>query len=122
MKHIKLFEDYVAMTSPVIIKPGRRSWLVRVDYPYLETSLEKIGYVFDVINTTDDIREYAEAHNNIEKILIYTFIDKNKMFWSFSYQQNNVILRNYEFMGEVEVTPEDIENWKIKNTANKYNL
>jgi len=44
------------------------------------------------------------------------------MVWSFSHQQNNVILKNYEFMGEVDVTPEDIENWKIKNAANKYNL
>ena len=29
---------------------------------------------------------------------------------------------NYEYLGEPEITEEDIEEWKFKNNVNKYNL
>lgn len=51
-------------------------------------------------------------------------------YWDFSSDYNdsdgsfyaNSDLDKYEYQGEVDITPEDIEKWKFKNDTKKYNL
>lgn len=114
MKYIKLFED-VQISC----------WMVSVKKPNLEISLEKIGvdssdlkfknFIKDIRRAARSYRESGTKKMMINKSVYYSNKDIFFAYSTFRYSE-------YEYMGEIIITPEEIENWKIKQVTNKYNL
>ena len=108
--NIKKFEELEA--------DDKRYWLIRCDHPFLEIGLYKL----DV------------SKENRERFLKNTLIKKYKNIyiapyfgvqtWSgfMSEGKNHFDANNFDYQGKLKITSEDIENWKIKKEANKYNL
>ena len=122
MKYIKKFEN----------NTDKDLWLIRTDEPYLEISIDKLNLPQkqkDYLLNNQYIKgekKYYNDDNKLIKIKKIYVIDANKdiehyYLWD-PQNEEEIGLKDYIYRGEVEVTPEDIENWKIKNTANKYNL
>ena len=117
MKYIKTYEKYE--------KPKNTYWKIRTDIPYFEISLDRIGMVED--EETTYIRMRNEKHL-INKKYIYIGLNYDinttgtigsEFYWA---NDTNPFVNDYEYDGEIEITPEEIEEWHLKNDANKYNL
>jgi len=124
MKYIKKFESYY---KDVFYKINR-------EIPKFEISLRKIGlpqYRIDAytpVNLNTD-NKYSDSFCRFPYVYISVAYDGDGDY-SFSgfmqgddagknYYEN---IKSYEYGGEVEVTPEEIEKFKLEHEANKYNL
>jgi hypothetical protein len=120
MKHIKQFEGLF----------NNYYWIVKTRKPYLEISLEKIGYDRENLNDYLDetIKDIRILRRKLDWV-IATNLNKGEMYitllesgyikvWSYTH----IVDRSDIFRGRIEVTQEDIKDWKIKNIANKYNI
>jgi len=114
---------------------GQRYWKILID-DYFFVRLEKIGVSEQ---TQNEIYEhYCDLTDNVngEKFrFVYVGEDNygGKMSdWHWNFDQKQTVHRsifcaespgyNYVYQGEIEVTQEDIDDWKIKKDAKKYNL
>jgi len=112
MKYLKKFEN--------ILDPGN-FWLVDTDERYFEISLDKIGVREDVINNYC----YLNIHSILNTGLKFIFITKiGFVMWSdcTKYEKTEAIEQGYEYKGDIFITKEDIENYKVKIEAKKFNL
>lgn len=130
MKHLKYFEyQQEEYKKPL--------WIIKTDQPYLDISIDKLNlspqqkkYLLDN-DYINHRRPYTESNGDIIKFDKIYIRATNKIedasYWD--YYQNGFeeditsqTRDNMDFKGEVEITPDDIKEWEINNTANKYNL
>lgn len=121
MKYIKKFENN---------EYDGEFWLMRTDAPYLEISLQIIGV------SQSEIKQiiYSKRIKKSDKCYIsmrYNIVDGkivglNNDKWSWMPGDSNgkrwYINERLNYMGEVIVTDEDIEEYNLKKDAEKYNL
>jgi hypothetical protein len=125
MKYIKTFEIRTTWN------PAQEGvyWKIRTDTPYYQIGLDKIKMPDDIkIDYLD-----SEIRSRYFTTSPFVFISKRTALyspgdleiefeWSWSLFESNLIKQKLKNMGEVEITSEDLEEWKFKNTVNKYNL
>jgi hypothetical protein len=100
------------------LKYSNSFWLVKKNSPYFEISLDKLNVPEKLKNKYLSNRFIKTAAVN--KIYISPFEDTHKQSWS---ERSNVYeSRNFVYEGEIKITREDIEDWKIKKESEKYNL
>jgi len=128
MKHLKQYEEENYKTP---------LWIIKSYQPYLDISIEKLNlipqqkkYLLDneYINHT---REYRGLDGEIIKFdKIYIKVAENIeeiYYWDVyinGFEQDISPEKRYkfDFKGELPITDQEILNWKINNTAKKYNL
>jgi len=89
-------------------------WTIRTEQPYLEISLKKIGMT--------DIEAFIKRNPSLRDHKKISVLCHNK---DYSWTAGNISMSDWSictFLGEVEVTPDDIKEWKILKDAEKYNL
>jgi hypothetical protein len=97
----------------------KRYWLIRCDYPYLEISLYKLNATKYVLDWALKVSEFV-AKKKYKNIYIAPFGKRPE--WDAFNITGREDFKKYDFQGRLEITPEDIENWKIKKQSEKYNL
>ena len=121
MKYIKKFENHEYIGE---------FWLIRTDKPYMELSLHKIGATQSEIERFNLSSTY-KLHDKIYISMRYNFVNgvidglnNDNCGWmpgdangDFFYIKNK-----FNYMGEVIITDEDIEEYSIKKNIEKYNL
>ena len=109
MKYIKTFED---INSEIY-------WKISTEKYYYEASLIKIGLPEDKMKYWTTIVP-IEFESSDKKIYIF-YEESLTKIWC--WENLKYRLRgNEKYMGEVEITPEEIEIEKLKEKINKYNL
>ena len=120
MKHIKTFEDLINTTEPKIF--------FKVTLPItkeeLETIIWKLGeypktyekFISSRINTKENY--FYLSFNKTEPIL---FIKIGHMPGS-DYGYNYYINNHWKYLGNMNATPEEIEEYQMIQNAKKYNL
>ena len=130
MKYLKTFEDLNQdqtdfdelddFVKQMTIE-NKKYW--KVKFSDLNASLYKLGipYIKELlikINSKSTPKEYI--------YITYNMFNNKLKPWSFvAYNDsNNDFLKNaeYTYMGEVEITPEDIEKYNLWEKTQKYNL
>ena len=118
MKYLKTYESYE--------KPKNCYWKVRTDTPYFEISLDKMGMVED---EKLDYIQMRDDNNLINQEYVYVALNYDinitgTIGSEFYYDNYSRAFDDYEYLGEIEkeITPEDIEEWHLKNDAKRYNL
>jgi len=101
MKHIKKFEN---------LNDSGYYWKVNTKHKF-KIALDKIGV------PNHDIKTFS---NITSKKYIYIFNDEGEWTWA-NLGSDSTYWKNV-YMGEVIVTDDDIEKWKAKKVAKKYNL
>jgi hypothetical protein len=126
MKYIKLFEDQPAQKAF-----DKKYWLVKTAKPYFEISLRKIGMPErEIERFKSRVKDngYISKYSNmyITSVSYYNSDGAIKQIWQLQFFKANYkaqLERDfYEFKGKVNITPDEIEEWNMKNIANKYNL
>lgn len=131
MKYLKKFENVVDQNETDFDElddfvkqmtiENKKYW--KVKFSDLDVSLYKLGvpYIKELlikINSKSIPKEYIYITYNM-------FANKIKP-WSFvAYNDSNIIFlknANYTYMGEIEITPEDIEKYNIWKKGKKYNI
>lgn len=113
MKYLKTYEENILLSS------NNKCWKVKTSIPFFEISLRKIGMPekkivdFMKLETCNDVRRYDYVYVGIEH-----YPSSLNGVWTWDEDDFN----GCEYMGNVIVTPDDIEKWKINNDANKFNL
>ena len=105
----------------------KKCWAVETKRPNLEIALRKIGYDKsdkELKKIIQKIRYISKRRNNNSKkvyiTLFYTVPSphSDNKIWDFT----TLKFPEYDYMGEVEITPEEIEQYKLKKITAKYNL
>lgn len=110
MRYIRLFEN-------MEYKPNRY-WKVRTDEPYLSISLDKLGV------PKERFKGVFSNSPDYEHVFIFA-CNKFGGKWEFNVHRvgdNHQKINSEKYMGELEITEEDLKNWEIKKEAEKYNL
>jgi len=87
--------------------------------PYLEVPLEKLGMNDDDITYWKYIFKYSEDTDHV-----YLYMNK-KNEWKYGHTDTDVKRNGYDsytYGGEITYDKEDKENYKLKQTANRYNV
>lgn len=91
------------------------SWLVSLKRPNLEISLEKIGMDKSIIKQkAKSFREKGRMSNR-KKLYVRNYHG----VWDVTFIRYDDM---YKYLGEVDVTPEEIEQYYLKKDSEKYNL
>ena len=119
MKYLKTYESY-GFTPEL--------WRLKTKTPFFKVGMDKIGITDEELeNFLDENRAienfYLDKEDYILILIDYNENGDKEILWSdnrndFTYNR----IRDPEYMGDVEITDEDIENWNIKQDAKKYNL
>lgn len=138
MKYLKTFEDLNQdqtdfdelddFVKQMTIE-NKKYW--KVKFSDLNASLYKLGIPY-IKELLIKIKKNFSVHYNSQSIpneyiyITYNMFNNKLKPWSFvAYNgNNNDFLKNadYTYMGEVEITPEDIESYKFWEKTQKYNL
>lgn len=119
MKYLKKFE------SMALIK---KIWVVKTSTPEFEISLDKIGIPEDnqeiiLFNVKYKMKQNRSKMKNAEYVIIsYSPSHHTQFGWNNIEEKLFYIRNGYVKMKDIEITPKDIEQWKIENDANKFNL
>lgn len=115
MKYIKTYE---------IHENKNKYWKVRTDSPYYEISLKNIGMSKDEEDTFLKLRDNNNFQNRPVIYIEYWFDRPNTRespyVWTHGSLENET--ENPTYMGEVEISPEDIEEYEIITNSKKYNI
>jgi len=103
---------------------SNRYWKVRVDTPYFEIALDKLGL------DADRKRAFLnhESRKEMERFSKYVYIgydsgdDSTYGEFYYALRKNYWDKQGYEYMGEFKLTKDDLEEWYTKQDAKKYNL
>ena len=121
MKYLKHFETIQKSFN-------ERFWLVKTKEPDLEIRLQKIGvtgrFYTSMINRIRNsyygkeifIKAYSYNLSNGTIKNIFEIEKYNTAIF------NNLIKNNNKYMGRVEITQKDIDDWESKQMAKKYNI
>ena len=96
----------------------KRYWLISCVSPFLEISLYKL-------NVSKENRELFLKNTLIKKCkYIYIAPYFGVQTWSGFMTAGKKYFddTNFEYQGKLKITSEDVENWKMKKGAEKYNL
>jgi len=88
-------------------------WSTEGTDPIFSMSLDKLGV------PEDDKNKFNNRPEKKRKYKIFLLYFNNSWSWSYS---DTGFSDKLKYMGQVELTHEDINNWHIKNDANKYNI
>ena len=117
MKYLKKFED-TDFEDHLVIQMKKEAW--KVDMSVFKESLYKLAILYNIDITEKDIIvfEYNIKFLSVTKFIYITYHKQDDFFgW------NDILIENdYTYMGEVEITPEDIQKYNIWIKSNKYNL
>jgi hypothetical protein len=108
---------------------GQRYWKILVD-DTLFVSLDKIGMPDDVKNELYEHLIDIQDHKNYKFVMVGEDNYGGEMSdWHWDFNQNRThdefyagTEEKYKYQGVVEVTQDEIDEWKLKNDAKKYNL
>jgi hypothetical protein len=108
-------------------RPNTRNkfWLVKTTQPYLEISCKKIDAPFEDFEFIIGLKVAHQEYRDLEYINIVTDYENKWGYNGWAWSSDTSMFKNdkrYIYMGEVEVTDKDIEQWKLEREANKYNL
>lgn len=117
MKYIKLFEG----------NNGKKYWTVKVREPYFEISMKKIGalYCYQEMKTNEMFNKYTYKKKNDKVYITYS---PNTNFSEFKwcifdeYVKGNIESSQFEYQGDVEVTKQDIVQFKMEKLTDKFNI
>lgn len=104
MEYIKMFENH----------NKKYYWRIRVEEPYFSISINKL-------NLSKNQKDYLLDNNLIRKEK-YIYISDYYAYSWIKDKSNSYKNSGYIYKGDVEVTPEDIQNWEISKDLEKYNL
>jgi hypothetical protein len=124
MKYLKTYE-YFDIDDGIddVSEIEDKYWLVKFDDDLGEARLKKIGlgkfqsgYFTRLIT-----KKYNKNGNKVKEILIGYNDDLD---WIFNTRNNEYefIKAGMEYMGEIELTEKEIEDFKFKKEADKYNI
>ena len=122
MKYLKKFEetDFDELDDLVIQMKKEAYQYWKVDMSVFKESLYKLAILYNIDITEKDIIdfEYNIKFLSVTKFIYITYHKQDDFFgW------NDILIENdYTYMGEVEITPEDIQKYNIWIKSNKYNL
>lgn len=111
MKFIKLYEELYS-----------KKWKVSLELPYMEIGLEKIG--MDEEEQEDWKHFLIDARENKRNNGIgYAYIKQmdNGRFINTFYEEEELKYMDAKYQS-INISKEDIEDWKMRQDANKYNL
>jgi hypothetical protein len=106
MKHLKTYENL----------NYHKFWLIRTDEPYFLFGLKKLH------STPKQINYFLQNKNIAEEKKIYIRLDDFGMWANFPYGKKFYNDMGYTYQGEVQFTPEEIEECELIKTTKKYNL
>ena len=123
MKYIKEFEASQKQLD-------KKFWIIQRTRPYLDLSLEKLGVTPSTIDLIIDTVEMMPfSYGKLMYICCFSYYNSNgvkKTAWTQqpykTAHKRTLITDNYVYMGQVEITSDDLENWKMKDDMTKYNL
>ena len=117
MKYLKTYEDLdVIKYWKVKIRNNNKYKISKVLKPNLGPALYKIRM------NIKQIEYWKENFKYLYMIqYIYLYLNPNSN-WGHSITEFKGYENNYVYMGEVQVTPEDIKRYKISKEIEKYNL
>jgi len=113
MKHLKLFEIYTGKMN---------FWKIKTDEPYFSASLNKLGVADDSI-FRDDFN-YSRI-KKYDYVYITYHISPGKLTGGWTWNAEPFDIDSYSrfnYIGELELTPEDIEKQRLIFDTKKYNL
>lgn len=96
----------------------KRYWLIRCDHPFLEISLYKL----DVSKDRRNLYLKNTIFKKYKNIYIVPYFGTQTWGVFNSVSKKAFDENNFDYQGKLKITAEDIENWKIKKEAEKYNL
>ena len=117
MKYIKMFEGTIR----------KKYWTIRIREPYFEISIKKIGAsdYYENFKSNELLSQYAYKKKNNK---IYITYSPNKNFSKFKwciyddFVKKNVEDEGFVYQGEIEVTKQDIKQFKLEKETNKFNI
>lgn len=137
MKYIQLFEE-------LQLSGKNQFWKVRSKTPYFEIALRKLcidndEYEQFFVDNPGITKWLNKRNKRFQNDYIYLEIDYNaggigaEIQWSgnkegFNYPEGTHPQLGYhkarvsEYMGEMEITQQDIDEWQLEHDANKYNI
>jgi hypothetical protein len=95
-------------------------WKVRTDQPYFDVSCWKIGVPEGRFGFAKN-KEYLKELKVGKYVYIQNFYNGTECRWEWDKLKKHVN-NNLEYKGEVKVTKNDIEKWKLYNNIKKYNI
>lgn len=127
MKYLKKFEETDFDELDIFVNDLQKEM-----YKYWKVDMKNFRYSFYKIVKLCNL-EVTEAYiNNFENNIIINFIihdvyityNKNKLPnpWGYSSDDDYLTRNKYTYMGEIKITPEDIENYNLWIKSKKYNL
>jgi len=111
MKHLKQFEN----TAPLY--PEMCYWKTRRKSPHFEACMDRIG-----ISKERQIMFQNDRHNYEGKFMYFGYEGPEYDIFYFTntdYYENDP---RYKYMGFIEASPEEVEEWQMKKDIKKYNL
>jgi hypothetical protein len=121
MKYLKTYES--KESEEKIKYKEKLFWLLKSTQPYFSAGLWKLNMHQDVINVYE-----ADVYQNFKYIYICFDPDETHMtdIWGWmSFEEHSYNWfkeKNYKYMGKLNVTKKDIEEYNIVKDVNKYNL
>jgi len=112
MKYIKTYES---------VYDEGKYWKIRLDTPYYEISLDKIGMSYKEQTGYLDIN-YIKTYSDLTDVMYIgtgTVKHGTDYYWA---STRRLDFNQFEYMGEPEITENDIKEWNFKNDIKKYNL
>ena len=110
MRYIKAYETFGI---------NQIFWKIPTKRPEYYVALERIGmteYVQDYWHDMiDDRLDYGD------QILIFYDLEENDWAWERIEELETEKLK-YDYQGEINITPEDIEIWELKKNVKNYNI
>lgn len=124
MKYIKTYES---------LKENTKYWKMPINEPHLTIALKKLQVKYNCDITIHDLYHnyISSKKSKFGKELYIICIDfysekTNQMekfwYWDSPNLLSKIKYKHYKNMGKVEVTDEDVEQFNIEKTSNKYNI
>jgi hypothetical protein len=97
-------------------------WKVQIKKYYYEVSIRKIGIFGDNYNYwIDEVPKQFKKDKYDEIFIFKVFNSDGTISWCWEELDYNFLERS-KYMGEVKITVEDLQNEKIRQKSEKYNI
>ena len=127
MKYLKTYEN---------LKEEKKYWIIPIEEPFFSAGIYKLynmysyiddmepfSYIEKILINNDLITAIRPGRRKYQKTVIIDFqIPKDSTYWGWGDDEKWQREHGYKYMGELEITNEDIENYNIFKEIEKYNL
>lgn len=116
MNHIQQFEKFDFCK--------KQYWMVPTDERF-EESAKKIGFdsqIFEFDNDGPTFREMIESYEYIFISFYKCLFEKKQWYWTTLQKVQELETDDYKFMGYINMTPDEIEEYELSIEVKKYNL